>query len=61
MSTYINEPTATTGDVATGPGRLWAAVAVNRAGDAFSELGDTTPTSETCTDPNVPWCDPAGD
>jgi hypothetical protein len=40
---------------------IWAAVAVNRAGDAFSELGDTGSTSETCTDPNVPWCVPAGD
>jgi hypothetical protein len=42
-------------------GAVWLAVAVNQAGDALSELGDTSSTSEMCTDPNVPWCEPVGD
>jgi hypothetical protein len=41
-------------------GAVWLAVALNQAGDALSELGDTS-TSEMCTDPNVPWCEPVGD
>jgi hypothetical protein len=38
-------------------GFIWAAVAVNRAGDALSELGDTS-TSEPCDPTTDPFCMP---
>lgn len=82
--TYLNEPTATTGESVAHPAGsprwlqiardvvviltgllvsaaiLWAAAAVNRAGNALRDVVDPAPTSTTCTDPNVPWCTPGG-